>query len=131
MANAREFGLHLDSLFQELVEDQIAQVTRLVALEALSRVVMKSPVDTGRFRGNWQVSIGGRATGTLARLDPSGQQTIAAGAAVIARLDRPVAVFITNNLPYANRLENGWSKQAPTGMVAVTIAEINTHFRSA
>ncbi len=129
MANAREFGLHLDSLFQELVEEKIVQVTRLVALETLSRVVMKSPVDTGRFRGNWQVSVGGRATGTLARLDPSGQQTIAAGAAVIAHLDRPAMIFITNNLPYANRLENGWSKQAPAGMVAVTIAELNAHFR--
>src|SRR3712207_5884639 len=117
MANAREFGLHLDSLFKELIEEKIVQVTRMVALQALSRVVQKSPVDTGRFRGNWQVSIGGRATGTLARLDPSGQQTIAAGSAVIARLDRPAMIFITNNLPYANRLENGWSQQAPADMV--------------
>ena len=33
-------------------------------------------------------------------------------------------IYIQNNLPYANRLENGWSNQAPAGMVALTIAEV-------
>lgn len=33
------------------------------------------------------------------------------------------AIFLTNNLPYIERLERGWSKQAPTGMVALTVAE--------
>jgi hypothetical protein len=31
--------------------------------------------------------------------------------------------FLTNNLPYALRLEYGWSKQAPHGMVGVTVKE--------
>lgn len=31
--------------------------------------------------------------------------------------------YFANSLPYAFRLENGWSKQAPMGMVKVTTAE--------
>jgi len=33
-------------------------------------------------------------------------------------------IFIVNGLPYINRLENGWSQQAPNGMVAITLAEL-------
>ena len=34
-------------------------------------------------------------------------------------------VYLTNNLPYAQRLEyEGWSKQAPAGMVRVNMARI-------
>ncbi len=29
-----------------------------------------------------------------------------------------------------NRLENGWSKQAPKGMVALTLAEMRTKYRN-
>jgi hypothetical protein len=32
-------------------------------------------------------------------------------------------VFLVNNLPYGPRLERGWSKQAPSGMVGITVAE--------
>jgi hypothetical protein len=32
--------------------------------------------------------------------------------------------YIQNNLPYAERLENGWSKQAPHGMVKITLYEL-------
>jgi hypothetical protein len=31
--------------------------------------------------------------------------------------------YITNNLPYAWRLEHGHSKQAPAGMVGLTVVE--------
>lgn len=33
---------------------------------------------------------------------------------------------LTNNLPYAERLEYGWSNQAPQGMVRVNVARFNT-----
>jgi len=32
-------------------------------------------------------------------------------------------IYLTNNLPYAQRLEEGYSQQAPAGMVALTIQE--------
>lgn len=35
-------------------------------------------------------------------------------------------VIIYNNLPYAERVENGWSKQAPAGMMKISLLEWNT-----
>ena len=40
-------------------------------------------------------------------------------------------MYLTNSLPYAQRLESGWSGQAPAGMVKVTIANFQSHFAQA
>jgi hypothetical protein len=32
-------------------------------------------------------------------------------------------IYLTNNLPYIRRLEEGYSQQAPAGMVALTVQE--------
>jgi hypothetical protein len=31
--------------------------------------------------------------------------------------------YLTNNVPYAQRIEDGWSRQAPNGLVALTAVE--------
>lgn len=80
----------------------------------------------GRFRGNWLVSIGSPAQGTVQRVDPSGNETIEDGGATIATFENGETIFIVNNLPYAQRLEYGWSKQAPAGCVRVTVAEFQS-----
>lgn len=77
----------------------------------------------GRFRGNWLVTIGGPSQGTISRVDPSGSETIDDGTATIRTLESGETIYIMNNLPYAQRLEYGWSKQAPAGMVRLTVAE--------
>lgn len=110
--------------FAELVKDRADLVVRKVALDALTGIVQMSPVDTGRFRGNWQVGVGSSPKGTLNRLDKSGSEAISAGAATIAHVQFGQVVRITNNLPYARRLEYGWSQQAPAGMVRVTAARL-------
>jgi hypothetical protein len=37
-----------------------------------SRIIKESPVDTGRFRGNWQASVNTPKKGKLQRKDKSG-----------------------------------------------------------
>jgi hypothetical protein len=78
----------------------------------------------GRFKGNWQVTVEQPAEGELPGVDPTGSATILKGTAVMETVVRPRQFWLTNNLPYSERLEGGWSKQAPAGMVAVTMAEI-------
>jgi hypothetical protein len=124
--DSRQLRIALDGVFAEKVQGKVVEATKKIASEVLSRVVQKSPVDTGRFRGNWQVGIGDRPDGTLPIEDKAGAGTIARGSAVIGRLAQPMTVYVTNNLPYARRLEFGHSKQAPAGMVAITVAEIQT-----
>lgn len=86
----------------------------------------------GRFRGNWQVSIGLKPTDTLDRIDPSGGNAISAESAKLATFTAGQAIHITNNLPYGHRLEfEGHSKQAPAGMVRVSLAEFQNIFKEA
>lgn len=77
----------------------------------------------GRFKGNWQVSINQVPVGETGRIDPSGTQTLAAGRAVAHTAIAGHTIYLQNNVPYAIALEYGWSKQAPAGMVRVTVAQ--------
>lgn len=100
-------------------------VLRKVALDIFTRIILKSPVDEGRFRGNWQVAIGSIPAGVLELNDKDGSATIARVTAETLNLKAGETIFFVNNLSYAWRLEFGHSKQAPTGMVRVTVLEWN------
>ncbi|EBQ9175856.1 hypothetical protein DLF23_23635 [Salmonella enterica subsp. enterica serovar Newport] len=101
-------------------------VTRAVSLKLFSSIIKSSPVDTGRFRGNWQTTGATPATGIIAGVDPTGNKAINNAATYIGSAPDWYEFTLTNNLPYAQRLEYGWSKQAPTGIVRVNIARFNT-----
>jgi hypothetical protein len=103
-------------------------VVRRVALDMFRRVIMKSPVGSGRFKGNWQVSIGSIPAGTVALVDKSGKgqvgsATMAKATAETLNLRAGQIIYLVNNLPYSRRLEYGYSKQAPAGMVRLSVAE--------
>lgn len=101
-------------------------VVRKIALEMFSRVIQKSPVDTGRFKGNWQVAIGSIPEGTLQLDDKAGTAAMAKVTAAALQLEAGQVIYLVNNLEYAQALEYGHSKQAPAGMVRLTIAEFNS-----
>ena len=131
--------------FVEKAKDKADLVVRKVSLEMFKRVIQKSPVDTGRFKSNWQAAIGSVPKGTLG-LDDSithkgGRETDrgaahrfeAAGAASFTRVNQVAlngkagdVIYLVNNLSYANALEYGHSGQAPSGMVRLSILEWNT-----
>ena len=126
---ARQFKLDLDKAFQDEVAAPVALIAQKLAMEALNRVVMKSPVDTGRFRGNWTVAVGKQDLSTTTEVDPTGAKTIAKGSQIILGQNGPAVIWLSNNLPYAEALENGHSQQAPAGIVAVTYAELSSIVR--
>jgi hypothetical protein len=103
--------------------DKLDLAFRKIALDAFSRVIMRSPVLTGRFRGNWLVSIGQVPDGVTDEVDPSGVHIITDVQEKVIELKFGQTIYLINNLPYARRLEYGWSKQAPGGMVRITAAE--------
>lgn len=107
--------------FQDKTERKIGLAVGKIVLDAFSEVVVMSPVDTGRFRGNWQVAIGEQPTGTVELLDPDGTIVTARVAAVSGNVKPGDVVYMVNNLPYARRLEDGYSQQAPAGMVKLTV----------
>jgi hypothetical protein len=120
--------------FERRTIRKLDQVQRKVVLELFTRVIYKTPVDTGRARANWQVSIGSMPTGTIKINDANGSATVSRATAAAAGFSAGDVIFLTNNLPYIRRLEEGgygdgpktvggFSRQAPAGMVALTVQE--------
>lgn len=119
------FSLDVKS-FCEKAKKNPETVMRAVSLKLFSAIIKASPVDTGRFRGNWQTTGATPATGLIAGVDLTGGKAINSSATFINNAPNWYQFTLTNNLPYAQRLEYGWSKQAPVGMVRVNIARFNT-----
>lgn len=122
MGNSREWALEIDAEFTRTMGD-VRDAVIYIATEALDRVKRKSPIDTGHFINNWLVSVGGPNGDTVPIPGSLQGQSMAAIAAYTSIEGWPV-IYIQNNLPYANRLEHGHSGQAPAGMVAITIPEL-------
>lgn len=78
----------------------------------------------GRFRANWNLGIGAPDLSTTAAADISAKG--GAPARIIAQIPEQASgkvYFLSNSLPYAQRLEDGWSRQAPEGIVSRTAIE--------
>ena len=110
--------------------DKVELAAKRTMIELFNRVIQKSPVDTGRFRANWNCSIGSPNLSTSEATDPSGSVASSmATATVVSYTLNGQSVFLTNSLPYAERLENGWSGQAPNGMVRLSVMEVQNSVR--
>tara|TARA_R110000851_G_scaffold33896_5_gene90409 strand:+ start:1586 stop:1984 length:399 start_codon:yes stop_codon:yes gene_type:complete len=96
---------------------------RAAALQALSGVIERSPVDQGTFRGSHRVSVGSPDYGySLTDTDKAGSATLAKGSSAIQVVRAPFTViYVQSNLPYAETLENGNSQQAPQGVYQITM----------
>jgi hypothetical protein len=83
----------------------------------------------GHFRRNWIVSIGGFSSDQIEGIDNAGSATFASGLAVVEAYKRGklgVNLVLQNNVPYANRLALGHSKQAQAGWIDEEIANALT-----
>jgi hypothetical protein len=117
--------------FADRAMENADQVVRKVVLDVWGALILRSPVDTGRFRQNWfygadappRQTIPG--TGTSESPAPAPQFPGVTGEA-LGRIH-----YISNNLPYARRLEFGWSKQAPQGIAGLTAVEFNDFIQKA
>lgn len=87
----------------------------------------------GRFKNNWYVGLDSQPTETNDTPDASGQGSNTRGLAVLEgfRVGQVNSIYFTNNLPYAQALENGHSNQAPGGMVGLTALDAAQYFREA
>lgn len=87
----------------------------------------------GRFKNNWYVGLNSQPTETNDTPDASGQGSNSRGLAVLEvfRVGQVNSIYFTNNLPYAQALENGHSNQAPGGMVGLTALDAAQYFREA
>jgi len=120
--NLSQFTLALTRAAERLPAEGVVKLQKTLVFEALSRLVQRTPVLTGRARSNWQVTIGQPSESQVGIDTATG--TVTRGTAALAQLPPYQIVWISNNVPYIQKLEMGSSKQAPAGMVAVTVAEL-------
>lgn len=107
-----------------------SELQRKITAAMLQGVVLKSPVNTGTFRGNHRVSVGSvDYTKDFQKVDKSGTTTIADGMAKVLSIQSGMRVFISNNLPYAVALENGHSGQAPLGIYSITFQSVTSRYK--
>lgn len=123
--------------FESSAMSKVDRATRAIALEVFRRIILKTPVRKGRAINSWVCTIGAPAVAIaqgedwfqgqeVGNYDKSGRVAIQEAADTIMGWDsEKVAVYLTSNLPYIERLENGWSGKAPRGMVAITLAEVD------
>lgn len=121
--NSRQFALEIDAEWAAM-QVNLHEAVQYIGNVALNGVKAKSPVDTGQFRANWLVSIG-QLDGSIQIGPGPGHANQSAGAlASYAAMEGFPVIYLQNNLPYASRLEDGYSGQAPGGMVGLTVAEL-------
>ena len=124
------FALDLSKAIEK-AKGQTEAVIKKAAFSVFQSVIQKSPVDTGRFRANWNLSVGNPDLSTSEATDKTGSASIGKVASGITQYKlSDGSVFLTNNLPYAMRLEDGYSGQAPNGMVRLSIVEFNNYLAS-
>ena len=137
--------------FAEKAKANTDDVIAGTCLDLSRRVILRTPVDSGQARWNWQASISSPKTGVLkSKLDegssakapnPStaSDRRISQISSVVDKASGNI-FFLTNNMPYINKLEfggypspstsgktsSGYSTQAPSGMVRVTIREFQS-----
>jgi hypothetical protein len=114
--NSEEFMSQLSRL-QTLVEGQWEQVVRKTAFDLYARIIKRTPFKTGRARQGWGITV---------NEESSDQEP---GTADIDYKITDDSVIIYNNVEYISYLEDGWSKKAPEGMVAVSLADFAHHFQ--
>lgn len=110
------------SKFVEKAKKNPEKVMRQVSIKLFSAIIKASPVDTGRFRMNWMASGGTPASGTTDAVDKSGNIAIGNATSFVLKATDWHEFTLTNNLQYAQRLEYGWSQQAPAGVVRTNVS---------
>ena len=119
------FEKSLQKFGKKVVENH-EKVKRMASFDLFASIVLATPVDKGTLRGNWFASIGVGSDFKSEKTDEAGTDTNRNIESVLELTSADQDVFLTNNLPYATRIEyDGWSSQAEKGMVRVNTMRWN------
>jgi hypothetical protein len=121
---------------------RLDQVITSAVFDISEKIIMRTPVDTGRLRGNWQPTIGSPASRPI-----NNRQAPIQAVRQVSHEAPGNIYWLVNNLPYAPVAEyglwgtgpgatdkttrDGFSIQAPYGMVRITVSEFSTALRKA
>lgn len=116
---AKSLQEQLKAIADKRIED-VEDIMSASMLRMGNIIILESPFDEGRFMNNWMSAVD--------RIDRSANRPPLLGGAdskknlleVTSNIQIGATFYFSNSLPYAHRLEyEGWSAQAPKGMVRV------------
>lgn len=128
--NLQEFLDELDDFGEITVPKELKEGTVALARDLFTRIVKKTPIDTGAAKLSWNVSRNGidPAVVIIFPRKVSREQAEQAALQKLVELEgyNPFehSIFLSNSLHYIRDLEHGSSRQAPFGMLAVSVAEV-------
>lgn len=96
-----------------------------VALDIHTGITVRNPVLTGRSQANWQIGFGSPSRKQVGPMAAPSLAPIFEQQSLIPQATVNKPTYITNNLIYVPRLEDGYSDQAPNGMVSITLVEVS------
>ena len=102
------FSSDINHFFEVEVRDGFSESVGEVAGYTMSQLQAKSPVDTGAFRANHNVSVGSP--------DFSFSKSKTNANTTIPDVEPGEPIFLANGAPYGSALEGGHSNQAPSGV---------------
>lgn len=116
--------------FMKQVEQDAVIVQKSLAVNLFTRIVQRTPVDTGNARSNWNIATGAPVFDVVERkFDPAAAPAASQGVAMqkAFKLKTPKTgqtIWITNGADYIGFLEFGTSRMAPFAMVQLSVQEI-------
>ncbi len=146
--NVKDFSRRIKLATRKLPAQKSLLLQKKVALEALRSLVFMTPVDTGRARGNWVVTMNTPSKANPFKGDMRIRQggdfdanSAAATAFAMEQTSKILSyqrmnqvIWITNNTPYILELEGvgdapgPTSSQAPAGMLRITKLRLELMF---
>ena len=142
-----EFNADLEK-FAQSIEGSVRTVRRRVAHDLFARINEKTPIGnvdawkplaSGKKREPPPGYVGGRLLASWNMTDgqpsdevqPAGQSSYPSKGKNTAAFSKPYdTTWITNNIPYGEAVEFGHSKQAPAGMVRLSLSEVEARLMS-
>lgn len=119
----------LKGIADELI-GEVAEIKQKVGVQLDKRLTRVTPVDTGNARANWLFVAANNGQYDTSYSVRSSRPANRSSESLTIRELKTKDLLIANNTPYIERLNNGWSKQAPKKFVEIAImASLNEVFR--
>lgn len=100
--------------FAKKVGPRAYSKAKKLAIDMFTYVVNHSPVESGSYRASWNLSFDRTRSKFI---DNRGNSNVLPPPTIPKLPDKFTKLYVTNGAPYAEALENGWSQQAPLGIL--------------
>lgn len=129
-ANASDFAAQLVKMGEQVERDVFEGIVKGAMLTLLGRLMETNPIDTARCVTSWSLS-----TDYSEWVQPPGDyRSVDLGALVkqiVDSLPESDHYVLFNNVEYLSYLEDGHSKNKPSGFIALALAELADNVRVA